>query len=539
MSSERKKTSRNSVSLPACAHCASHTMSRRGFLGCCGAAAAAAVGVPHGVESVAAVESGRSGHGPGVRVGVVFLTVPRDVNVWPFVNRDYATRSAAILQELGEGCSGVEFVPLTVGQTDRDTDVKKVAEITSGVDGVMMYFLCTNWGLAPRVLDTIVATEKPAVLVDDLYAGSGVFLTQHARLLRAGAPVVGVSSSRTQDAVEVARCFRALAARPMSAKEFRDRASAVYERTFRSDSGLECREDSVEVAAIGTVLEKLRDTKLLVVTRDKRPVREILGAKVLSADFAEINAAYEATDPDVAAECAARWSDEADEVVEPSAEDLQNSARIYLAMRTLLERHGAQGITMDCLGGFYSGMLPGYPCLGYRQMNDDGLVSGTCEAQVRDLLSMVVSKEMFGRACFASDPVLDTARNEIVYAHCVAPTRMFGADGPRNTWRIRSHAEDRKGASVQSWMPAGYMTTTFDFGPDFKSLILHQAVAAGNVDNELACRTKLAAEVKGDIGKLFDEWDRYSWHRMTVYGDVREPLEEFAKAAGMAVVREA
>ncbi|MBK8979593.1 MAG: hypothetical protein IPM29_27135 [Planctomycetes bacterium] len=496
--------------------------------------------MPHANESTTA----STGVAPRVRpaaatVGVVFLTVPDGVNVWPFVDRDYTTRTCAILQELSEGCSGVDFVPLTVGQDGAEADLPRVRELMGAVDGVMMYFLCTNWGLAPRVLDAIVASKLPTLLVDDLYAGSGVFLTQHARLLRAGAPVVGISSSRTQDAVEVARCFRGLAEEPVGAEAFRERAAEAYAATFRPGGVLSCRDDPVEVRSVGTVLERLRDTRLLAVTRDQRPVREVLGATVLSADFDEINAAYEDADPDEAARLVERWSQDAAEVVEPWTEDLQGSARIYLAMRTLLDRHGAQGITMDCLGGFYSGMLPGYPCLGYRQMNDDGVLSGTCEAQVRDLISMVVCREMFGRACFASDPVLDTARNQIIYAHCVAPTRMFGPDGPANAWRIRSHAEDHQGASVQSLMPAGYLTTTFDFSHDFRSLIVHQAKAVGNVDNELACRTKLAAEVKGDIGKLFAEWDRYSWHRVTVYGDVREPLEELAKATGLEFVHEA
>jgi hypothetical protein len=442
------------------------------------------------------------------------------------------------VQELAEGCSGVEFVPLTVGTGDADVEVPAVRELAASVDGVMAYVLCTNWGLAPKVLDVVVAAAKPAVLVDDLFAGSGVFLTQYARLRRAGAPTVGVASSRSQDVVEVARCFRALGEHPVSAMEFCDRASAVYRDTLWPAVGTACLDDAVEVAGVGAVLERLARTKLLVVTRDRRPVREALGTTVLSADFAEVNAAYEATDADEAAGLVERWTEDAAEVVEPSADDLLASARIYLAMKALLERHGAQGITMDCLGGFYSGMLPGYPCLGYRQLNDDGLMSGTCEAAVRDLVSMVVSREMFGRACFASDPVVDTARNQIVYAHCVAPTRMLGPDGPRNPWRIRSHAEDRKGASVQSLMPTGYMTTTFDFGADFRSMVVHQAKAVGNVDNELACRTKLAAEVKGDIGRLLEDWDRFGWHRMTVCGDVREPLEELASAAGLAVVRE-
>ncbi|GAF74384.1 unnamed protein product, partial [marine sediment metagenome] len=42
-----------------------------------------------------------------------------------------------------------------------------------------------------------------------------------------------------------------------------------------------------------------------------------------------------------------------------------------------------------------------------------------------------------------------------------------------------------------------------------------------------------------DIGKLFPHWDHFGWHRVTVYGDVQEPLIEFGKALGLKIVEEA
>jgi hypothetical protein len=116
---------------------------------------------------------------------------------------------------------------------------------------------------------------------------------------------------------------------------------------------------------------------------------------------------------------------------------------------------------------------------------------------------------------------------------------MLGPEGPRNPFKIRSHAEDHKGAAVQSLLPLGYMTTSFRMDAGLGAMAVHQAKAVANVDEPKACRTKLAAEVKGDIDRLFFEWDRFSWHRLTVYGDVREPLEELARAFKMEVVREA
>jgi len=60
-----------------------------------------------------------------------------------------------------------------------------------------------------------------------------------------------------------------------------------------------------------------------------------------------------------------------------------------------------------------------------------------------------------------------------------------------------------------------------------------------NLNSEYGCRTELVAEVHGDIGKLFDQWDRFGWHRVTFYGDVKEPLAELGKVLGLDIIEEA
>jgi hypothetical protein len=142
-----------------------------------------------------------------------------------------------------------------------------------------------------------------------------------------------------------------------------------------------------------------------------------------------------------------------------------------------------------------------------------------------------------GRTGFISDPVLDTSRRQIVYAHCVAPNRAFGPGGSANPYEILTHSEDRQGASLRSILPEGYLTTTLEVRE--KEILLHQAKAVANDPDDRACRTKLCAEPVGDIEKLFTMWDEWGWHRVTCYGDLRAPVEELACARGMTIVEEA
>jgi len=242
---------------------------------------------------------------------------------------------------------------------------------------------------------------------------------------------------------------------------------------------------------------------------------------------------------DQAAEWADRWTQEADKVVEPTPEWLRKAGAVYLAMLELLKRYNTDTVTMNCLGGFGAGQLPAYPCLGFMQLLNDG-GHGVCEAMPDDTISTLMVRILTGRPSYVSDPVLDTARNHIVYAHCMATSKAFGPKGPANMYRIRTlHNRDPRGTCVQSFLPVGYMTTSFRTNFASKMMVIHQAKSVGNLDAPRGCRTQLIGEVRGDIGRLFNQWDLFGWHRVTIFGDVKEQLLEFGKALGLDIVEEA
>ncbi len=291
---------------------------------------------------------------------------------------------------------------------------------------------------------------------------------------------------------------------------------------------------------IGECVKRFHESEFLIVGRGTAgQERDFLGVKARYIDFNELMGFYENVDHDEAAEWGKRWSVDATEVREPEAEPIRKAGGVYLAILELLKKYNTDNITMNCLGGFSQGSLPAYPCLGFMQLLNDGK-QGVCEAMPDDTLSMMMARILTGRPGFVSDPALDTSKNQIVYAHCVGHTTPFGPEGLSNGYRIRTlHNRDPRGCCSESLWPAGYMTTTFRTNAARKELIVHQAKAVGTLDSEYGCRTKLIGEVTGDIGKLFDQWDKFGWHRVTVYGDVKEPLTEFGKALGRKVIDEA
>jgi L-fucose isomerase-like protein len=254
-------------------------------------------------------------------------------------------------------------------------------------------------------------------------------------------------------------------------------------------------------------------------------------------DFKELSSAYDTAEKGAAREFADRWMTLAEKVVEPSRDEIENAGRMYVAMQKLLEKHRAQGISINCLGGFYEGHLKAFPCVGFSEFNNQGLVGG-CEADQMSALTMRVMTDLTGRPGFISDPVVDTSSNSIIYAHCVAMTQPFGVTGQAAPYRIRNHSEDRKGAAIQAFLPTGYMTTTLEINPVTKQMLLHRAKAVANNPSDMACRTKLEAVVKGDIEKLTENW-RMGWHRVTFYGDLAECAKELGARWNLEVIEEA
>jgi L-fucose isomerase-like protein len=294
---------------------------------------------------------------------------------------------------------------------------------------------------------------------------------------------------------------------------------------------------------MGQCLAAMKRAKLVVIggAMDKlaKEIEQLLGIGVVQLDFAELSAAHENADRDQAREIAARWKSTARSIALQDVDDtLEKSARQYLAQKAVLEKHQAEAITINCLGGFYSGKLKAYPCLGYVELLNAGLV-GACEADVMSSVTMIALKHLVGRPGYISDPVIDTAKRQIIYAHCVATTKVFGPAGQSNPFEILTHSEDRRGASVRSFLPQGYMTTTLKIHPGRREILCHRAKAVDNVVLDRACRTKLAGEVVGDMEKLFTFWDQYGWHRVTFYGDLWEPVKELAAALRMKFVAEA
>lgn len=515
---------------------------RRAFLKTCGLGAAAVVS--GGLHPFATRAAEPAASRDWARVAAVFLTSMNTNEIWPYPGFPTAARQEQVMAALRAGCPEIEFVSITI---DKPTDLTPVEAVRDQVDGLLVYVMTLDWAQSATVA-ALCRFAKPTLVVDEFLGGCGAFLTACSGLKAQGVPIACVSTTRLDDVIAVARVFETVRDARLTPQRFAEQCGVAYRATFAPRSTETCTPDDVRLTSIGKCVEQFQNSRFLIVgAGNAGQEASFLGATAHYAEFDELQALYDQASPDATSEWAERWKQKAvplvaAKYVEPSSPEsdvLPKAARVYLATLELAKKYRTDSVTMNCLGGFAAGKLPSYPCLGFMQMLDDG-GQGVCEAMPDDTVSMLMARILTGRPGFVSDPALDTSRNQIVYAHCVGTTKVFGSDGPTNDYRIRTlHNRDPRGACAESLLPAGYMTTSFRTNVATKQLVIHQARSLGSLDSEQGCRTKLIGEVHGDIEKLFTHWHQFSWHRVTVYGDVKEPLAEFGRALGLQVVEEA
>jgi len=454
---------------------------------------------------------------------------------WPNTGFDFRPAMDKINKTLTASFEDMDFLPVLATGPE---DARKIIEEdkTNPADGYIVYQMnCWN-----QVVQTVAGTGKPVLYADFQFGGSGGFLVYTAAFLRAGKRNVGfVASSDMNDLISAVRCFRIIG-KGGSVSDF---VTAVDKGRLKSTPGIKnysVHPNGINAITAEECLNRLAESRILAVQDQQAKTGDpVMGIPLEYIPYAEVNEAWSKADHEEASAVAEKWQRDAIEVIDVPFDTLVTSAAMYLGMKSVLAQHNANAITINCLGGFYGGHIHAYPCLGFHELCNEGLVGG-CECDIRSAATMLAFSTLTGgRPGFISDPVIDTSRRQIIYAHCVAPNKMFGPSGEANPYKVMTHSEDRQGASVRSILPVGYLTSTLEIKNDKKEILFHQAVSVDNDADDRACRTKLCADPLGDIEKLFTMWDTWGWHRVTFFGDLKEPVLAFADRIGWKVIEEA
>ena len=293
---------------------------------------------------------------------------------------------------------------------------------------------------------------------------------------------------------------------------------------------------------------RMRQTRILVVggprgtkaACDDKQVKERLGAEVVRIPNSEVLKAHKAIDLKAAqAEAKEYWISKAKKIVEPKEEEIVNSARLYLAMKQLMTKHGAQATTScHCMGA------PAKGCLTYSKLNDEGLV-GACEGDIDSTLTMLMFQYAFGVPGFISDPLFDFAKKGVIHAHCTSTTKLDGPGGRRAPFLIRTQCDSERGVSLEVRMRIGQEITCAKLANLDTMLISTGKITEIPDYYDRGCRTQITTEVR-DARKMFANWgskvlpnDMMTLlHRVVFYGDRLQDIKDLSVLMGFKVVEE-
>lgn len=167
-----------------------------------------------------------------------------------------------------------------------------------------------------------------------------------------------------------------------------------------------------------------------------------------------------------------RWKKEAAAIVEPTDATLLESSKMYVLLRSIIEKEGLSGLSIDCLSFTFSSnrKLPP-PCLAFTRLRDEGYAM-PCEADVVGMLSSMMLQEISRKpSYFCNVSSVDIEKSTTVLRHCVAPLRLLGSNEAALPYRLRDY-HGMGGVTPQVSFPAGLEVTMGGFTKDLKSFVV-------------------------------------------------------------------
>jgi L-fucose isomerase-like protein len=233
-------------------------------------------------------------------------------------------------------------------------------------------------------------------------------------------------------------------------------------------------------------------------------------------------------------ELAGSYTRGAQEIIEPTEDDISEAARAYFALKRIVEEEKGDAVMMDCLPGLRKPHRHVPPCMGFMTLHDEGIVAG-CQSDLEATLTMLIVRNLLEKPSFQNNPCLDTERNHFFGAHCTAPSRMAGLEKPPESYILRSHNEAGWGCVPQVLFREQQPVTMVHYFSEEEPKMSIYTGDVARVYPKLTggCRTNIEITVNelNDVRDLV-----YGGHQVIFYGHHRKQLQIFCQLFGIETV---
>jgi hypothetical protein len=197
------------------------------------------------------------------------------------------------------------------------------------------------------------------------------------------------------------------------------------------------------------------------------------GVRIEHRPIEELKPLLESVDEASARKEMERWKKEAIKIVEPSDEAIFNACKLYVLLRSIVDKEGLSAISIDCLSfSFTPNPILPLPCLSFARLRDEG-VAAPCEADVCMLLSSMLLEQISQKpSYFCNVSSVDTQKSSTVLRHCVAPLKLLGKDASPLPYNLRDYHGFGRDVVPEVQFPVGLEITMGGFSKDLKDFVL-------------------------------------------------------------------
>ena len=459
-----------------------------------------------------------------VKIRVIFLGKRRMDAGWPYHMFDVdseAERLRRKLEELTPKVRGISFFGWDV--LSEEGEVSNLAWSLNGADGLLIILLTSEFAALGPDIFKILDSGLPAIVYSSPFS---TYWNGSGRLVFERRKAVVVETEEVKDLLPALRALKAVC--------LLKKMKALIIKDFDYDPS--------------RVDPRMAEPRWMG-PEHREMIRRTFGASLVFASFSELLDAYNSVSQEDGDKIAEERASKALEV-KVSMDDLKKAARMYLAIKKLMEKYNANAVSVACLEAIRQDVLPIAPCLALSMLNDEG-IPASCEADVESLIMLAIVHYLTDRAGFQGDPVVDQASNSLLVAHCTAATKLNGYSESSLPFSLVTHTETWRNVGVKTYMPedgeatiVGLLTLILSLSTAWpivmsgaKSIgyILYadSALLSKNpyVKSERGCRTKIALKLKVPLEEFSDNF--YGHHRVIVTGDWKRELYMVARLLGI------
>ncbi|MFX1287537.1 MAG: hypothetical protein ACFFFY_03110 [Promethearchaeota archaeon] len=491
-----------------------------------------------------------------INIEVVFIGKPQWEAGWPYLGYDNDKTINSIKKDLNEKFSEIDFNYNDIITTYNSELIRQIKEDIEKADGVII-FTIGHYG-EPGIVQAgieFIECRKPVILANFIYAGDHTFTKIFSTVKDKKFQIVFLSAQNIEHFDKMFENFFNILL--LRGKKILVYAKDTIEMNWQVILGLFNPEQRKIVKNHPEFLNqvgKMRSNEEFEFYTDtigldqahkwrkdeeryRKLLREVFDVEMIRGDPDDILKYYNKVNEDDAKEIAQKWIKNAN-VVEPTENTVLNSAKLYLAFKSILKDKEIDIFAPDCGTFLLCGALPAYPCMAFFELSKEGKY-GICESDMDSAISFLFGLYLTRRPGYVSNHTLDMERNQITYMHCVAPCNLQGAEGPQALYDIVYHGETHfLGASPRVKFPIGKPVTTIKIGVFEKKISIRTGKIIDNIVDEKGCVSKMLVESNVEkIMKNYD-WSTFGWHRVTFIGDWKEDFINGARILGLDIVEE-